>query len=157
PLHNWNLFLGGEALESVAFGDPGEGILTMRKPAFRAQRLYLCLAAIGSVVVVGCMGKTPQHSAQSYLGALKLYNYPAGYQLLSQRDQVDRTMDQFLTEIPLAADVSRDWFKTVLHATDFQVGDAKVEGDKANVTVKVTRPDLALWERTIDATMGPND
>jgi hypothetical protein len=129
----------------------------MRKPGFPALRLYLCLAAIASVLVVGCMGKTPQHSAQSYLEALKLYNYPAAYQLLSHQDQLDRTMDQFLTEVPLAADVSRDWFKTVLHATDYQVGDAKVEGDKANVTVKVTRPDLALWERTIDATMGPND
>ena len=103
------------------------------------------------------MGKTPQHAAQSYLEALKLYNYPAAYQLLSHQDQLDRTMDQFLTQIPLAPDVSRDWFKTVLHATDFQVGDAKVEGDKGNVVVKVTRPDLALWERTINATMGPND
>jgi hypothetical protein len=129
----------------------------MRKPGFPAPRLYLCLAAIASGLVVGCMGRTPQHSAQSYLEALKLYNYPAAYQLLSHQDQLDRTLDQFLTEIPLAAEVSRDWFKTVLHATDFQVGDAKVEGDKANVTVKVTRPDLALWERTIDATMGPND
>lgn len=129
----------------------------MRKPAFPTLRRYLCLAALCSVVVVGCMGKTPQHTAQSYLDALKLYNYPAAYQLLAHQDQLDRTMDQFLTEIPLAADVSRDWFKTVLHATDFQVGEAKVEGDKANVTVKVTRPDLALWERTINATMGPND
>ena len=103
------------------------------------------------------MGKTPQHTAQSYLEALKLYNYPGAYQMLSHQDQLDRTMDQFLTEIPLAPDVTRDWFKTVLHATDFQVGEAKVEGDKANVAVKVTRPDLALWERTIDATMGPND
>jgi hypothetical protein len=129
----------------------------MRKPAFPAPRLYLCLAAIASVVAVGCTGKTPQHTAQSYLESLKLYNYPAAYQLLSHQDQLDRTMDQFLTQIPLAPDVSRDWFKTVLHATDFQVGDAKVEGDKGNVVVKVTRPDLALWERTINATMGPND
>lgn len=129
----------------------------MRKPAFPAPRLCLCLAAIASVVVVGCTGKTPQHTAQSYLEALKLYNYPAAYQLLSHQDQLDRTMDQFLTQIPLAPDVSRDWFKTVLHATDFQIGDAKVEGDKGDVVVKVTRPDLALWERTINATMGPND
>ncbi len=28
-----------------------------------------------------------------------------------------------------------------------------MDGDKAIVTVKVTRPDLALWERTIDATI----
>ncbi len=103
------------------------------------------------------MGHTPQRAAEGYVGALKLYNYPACYEALSHQDQVDVTMEQFLTEIPLAPDVSRDWFKTILHAVDFQVGDAKVEGDKANVVVHVTRPDLPLWERTIDATIGPND
>jgi len=128
----------------------------MIKPAFLAKRPYLCLI-LCAAMAAGCMGKTPQRTAQSYLDDLKLYNYPAAYQLLSHQDQIDRTMDQFLTEIPLAPDVSRDWFKTVLHAVEYQVGDATVQGDKANVVIKVTRPDLALWERTIDATMGPND
>jgi len=108
-------------------------------------------------LIAGCMGHTPQRAAGNYVDALKLYNYPACYAALSHQDQVDRTMDQFLTEIPLAPDVSRDWFKTILHAVDFGVGDAKVEGDKANVTIHVTRPDLPLWERTIDATLGAND
>ncbi len=129
----------------------------MIKPAFLAKRRLVGLAAICAALAAGCMGKTPQHTAQSYLDDLKLYNYPGAYQLLSHQDQVDRTMDQFLTEIPLAPDVSRDWFKTILHAVDYQVGDAKIEGDKANVTIKITRPDLALWERTIDANLGPND
>ncbi len=113
--------------------------------------------ALCAALIAGCMGHTPQRAAEGYVGALKLYNYPACYEALSHQDQVDVTMEQFLTEIPLAPDVSRDWFKTILHAVDFQVGDAKVEGDKANVVVHVTRPDLPLWERTIDATIGPND
>src|ERR1700693_3018463 len=76
---------------------------------------------------------------------------------MSHQDQIDRTMDQFLTNRPLAPDVSRDWFKGILGAQEFEIGDAKQEGDsKAVVTVKVTRPDLALWERTIDATVDPN-
>jgi hypothetical protein len=60
-------------------------------------------------------------------------------------------MDQFLTEIPMAPDVSKDWFKGILLKYDYKVGDAKIDGDKAIVTVSVTQPDLALWERTVDA------
>ncbi len=108
-------------------------------------------------MIAGCMGHTPQRAAENYLDALKLFNYPACYQALSHQDQVDRTMDQFLGQIPLAPDVSKDWFKTILHAVTFEVGDTKVDGDKADVVIHVTRPDLPLWERTIDATQGPND
>src|SRR5260370_16402417 len=51
----------------------------------------------------------------------------------------------------MAPDVSKDWFKAVLRTYDYKVGDAKTENEKAIVTVSVTRPDLALWERTVDA------
>src|SRR5260370_10907688 len=60
-------------------------------------------------------------------------------------------MDQCLTEIPMAPDVSKDWFKGILRTYDYKVGDAKTDGDKAIVTVSVTRPDFGLWERTVDA------
>jgi hypothetical protein len=113
------------------------------------------LAVIAIASAAACMGKTPERAATNYLNNLKLYNYPACYGMLSHQDQVDRTIDQFLTEIPLAPDVSRDWFKSVLHAVDYEVGGSKTVGDKTVVTVKVTRPALALWERTIDATLGP--
>jgi hypothetical protein len=129
----------------------------MIKPAFLAKRLLFCVAVACTALAAGCTGKTPEHSAQTYIDDLQLNNYLAAYQMLTHQDQVDRTMDQFLTEIPLAPDVNRDWFKAVLRAVEFQVGEAKTEGDKANVMVKVVRPDLALWERTIDANVGPND
>jgi tetratricopeptide (TPR) repeat protein len=119
-----------------------------------ARGAMLMAAAICALFTAGCQGRTPQRAADTYLGNLKLYNYPAAYQALSHQDQVDRTIDQFLTEIPMAPDVSKDWFKAVLRAYDYKVGDSKTVDDKAIVTVTVSRPDLALWERTIDASLG---
>ncbi len=117
----------------------------------------MAVALIGAATLAGCSGGGPAKSAQTYTENLKLFNYPACYQALSHQDQVDRTLDQFLTNIPLAPDVSREWFKAILGAQEFTIGDVKQEGDaKGVVTVKVTRPDLALWERTIDATVDPN-
>ncbi|HEY6418957.1 MAG TPA: hypothetical protein VIX59_08140, partial [Candidatus Binataceae bacterium] len=116
----------------------------------RRGRVF-AVAALVAAVATGCAGKTPQNAAFNYINNLKMYNYPVIYQMLSHQDQVDRTIDQFLTEIPLAPDVSRDWFKSVLRSVNYEVGDVKMDGDKAIVTVKVTRPDLALWERTVDA------
>ena len=107
--------------------------------------------SICAFFAAACQGNTPQRAADTYLSNLKLYNYPAAYQALSHQDQVDRTIDQFLTEIPMAPDVNKDWFKAVLRAYDYKVGDSKTEGDKAIVTVSVTQPDLALWERTVDS------
>jgi tetratricopeptide (TPR) repeat protein len=123
---------------------------TIRIPARGAM---LMAAAICALFTAGCQGHTPRRAADNYLNNLKLYNYPAAYQALSHQDQVDRTIDQFLTEIPMAPDVSKDWFKAVLRAYDYKVGDSKTVDDKAIVTVTVTRPDLALWERTIDASI----
>jgi hypothetical protein len=126
----------------------GTSMTTLR---INTSRAMLAAVAVCAIFAAGCQGKTPQRAANNYLDNLKLYNYPAVYQSLSHQDQVDRTMDQFLGEIPMAPDVSKDWFKGVLRTYDYKVGDAKVDGDKAVVTVTVTRPDLALWERTIDA------
>jgi hypothetical protein len=118
---------------------------------FQAKSAMLAAVAVSALVLAGCQGHTPQAAADNYLTNLKLYNYPATYMALTHQDQVDRTMDQFLTEIPMAPDVSKDWFKGILRTYDYKVGDAKIDGDKAVVTVKVTAPDLALWERTVDA------
>jgi tetratricopeptide (TPR) repeat protein len=117
----------------------------------QAKGAMLAAMAVCAFLMAGCQGHTPQAAAENYLSNLKLYNYPATYEALSHQDQVDRTMDQFLSEIPMAPDVSKDWFKGILRTYDYKVGDAKIDGDKAVVTVTVTAPDLALWERTIDA------
>ena len=123
----------------------------MTKIKISGRRAMLAALAVCTIFAAGCGGHSPQGAADTYLNNLKLYNYPAVYQALSHQDQVDRTMDQFLEEIPMAPDVSKDWFKGILRTYDFKVGDSKIDGDKGVVTVSVTRPDLALWERTIDA------
>jgi len=119
----------------------------------QAKSAMLVAAVVCTFLVAGCQGHTPQRAAETYLSNLKLYNYPACYEALSHQDQLDRTMDQFLGEIPMAPDVSKDWFKGVVRTYDYKVGDSKTDGDKAIVTVSVTRPDLALWERTVDASI----
>jgi len=123
----------------------------MTKTRIKARSAMLMAVTTCALFAAACQGHTPQRAADTYLSNLKLYNYPAAYQELSHQDQVDRTIDQFLTEIPMAPDVNKDWFKAVLRAYDYKVGDSKTEGDKAIVTVSVTRPDLALWERTVDS------
>jgi hypothetical protein len=125
----------------------------MTKIRIQAKGAMLAAAMVCAFFAAGCQGHTPQSAASDYLNNLKLYNYPAAYQAMTHEDQVDRTMDQFLEEIPMAPDVSRDWFKGILRTYDYKVGDAKVDGDNAVVTVSVTRPDLALWERTVDASL----
>src|SRR5271167_2163016 len=117
----------------------------------QAKGAMLTAVAVCAFLLAGCQGHSPQRAADTYLSNLKFYNYPACYEAMTHQDQVDRTMDQFLTEIPMAPDVSKDWFKGILRTYDYKVGDAKIDGDKAIVTVSVTQPDLALWERTVDA------
>src|SRR5271163_977908 len=128
-----------------------EEISTMTKIRIQAKGVMLAAVTVCALMVAGCQGHTPQAAADNYLTNLKLYNYPFTYQAMTHQDQVDRAMDQFLTEIPMAPDVSKDWFKGILRAYDYKVGDVKMDGDKAIVTVTVTQPDLALWERTVDA------
>ena len=77
----------------------------------QAKRATLAAIVCLAFLVAGCQGHTPERAANDYLANLKLYNYPAAYQALSHQDQVDRSIDQFLTEIPMAPDVSKDWFK----------------------------------------------
>ncbi len=125
----------------------------MTMSRIQAKGAMLAAGVVCAFLMAGCQGHTPQSAAQTYLSNLKLYNYPACYQALSHQDQLDRTMDQFLVEIPMAPEVSRDWFKGVLRTYDYKVGDSKTDGGKAIVTVSVTRPDLALWERTVDASL----
>ncbi|HYL57250.1 MAG TPA: hypothetical protein VEU51_00165 [Candidatus Acidoferrales bacterium] len=127
----------------------------MTMKSIQARGAALAAAVMIAIVASGCGGHTPQKAADNYLSNLKLFNYPACYQALSHQDQLDRTIDQFLSEVPMAPDVSKDWFKGILRTYDYKIGDAKTEGDKSVVTVTVTQPDLALWERTAYATATP--
>ncbi len=129
--------------------------MIMTKPAHRPKLRVLVAAAMVCAIALGCAGKTPENAANEYLNDLKLFNYPACYQMVSHSDQMDRSIEDFLKQIPLAPDVTAEWFKSVTHAIVFEVGQSRMEGDKAIVTIKVTRPDLPLWERTVDTQERP--
>jgi hypothetical protein len=105
--------------------------------------------------IVGCTREPPQLAAANYLQSLKDHDYLACYRMLSREDKAQRTFDQFLTEIPLAPDVGRRWFKAVLRRTRYKVANDIVR-EKMNVIVpvKVKAPNLQLWERTLDAIAG---
>ncbi|HUO06075.1 MAG TPA: hypothetical protein VMU16_12835 [Candidatus Binataceae bacterium] len=122
-----------------------------RTATFSGRNLLIACAAIFAVVAGGCGSHSSEGAANEYLKNLKLYNYRFCYEALSHQDQLDRTLDQFLSEIPMAPDVSKDWFKGVLRGYNYKIGDSHEEGDKTIVKVTITQPDLALWERTIDA------
>jgi hypothetical protein len=124
-----------------------------------AGRTVLALSAIIWVVLTlaGCSRNQPHGIAQRYIEYLQQFNYPAAYYLLAQRDHTDRTLREFLTEIPLAPDVSPLWFRPILHTMHYELGPEhrNSDGVSAVVPVRVTMPDLPLWERTLDAA-GPD-
>lgn len=74
--------------------------------------------------------------------------------MLADQDRKDRTLAEFLTEIPLAPDVGPALFRPVLRTIGLDLGDAHRDGGSADLSIKVTAPDLTLWERTLDATAG---
>ena len=122
----------------------------------RASRL-LALALLSAAALLGGCGQSPQSLATRYLADLQQFNYPACYATLTDQDRAARPLKQFLTEIPVAPDVDPIWFRAILFSTRYEVGAAQVSGELAIVPVKVTMPDLTLWERTIDAKAGPQD
>jgi hypothetical protein len=125
----------------------------LRDGCSRALVLALLSAAL---LLAGC-GQSPQSLATRYLADLQQFNYPACYATLTDEDHAARSLQQFLTEIPLAPDVDPIWFRAILFSTVYEVGQPQINGERAVVPVKVTMPDLTLWERTIDAKAGPQD
>ena len=121
--------------------------------AFRTAVLWLCTLA-GFAAFSGCSRNSPQGTAQRYLDYLQQFNYAGCYGMLSEQDKKDRDLSEFLTAIPMAPDTSPVWFPAVLHSTRYEAGEVHRNGDRAVVTVKVTTPDLPLWERTLDAAAG---
>ena len=109
-----------------------------------------------ALTISGCMDHSPRKVAESYIENLQQFNYAECYNLLSEQDRADRSLQQFLTEIPLGPDVSPIWFRPVLHSTHFELGDEHraADGATAFVPVRVTTVNLPLWERTLAAAAG---
>jgi hypothetical protein len=127
-------------------------------PAPRAAgaRPIALMIAVAALLISGCR-QSPQSLATRYLADLQQFNYPACYATLTDEDRAARPLKQFLTEIPLAPDVDPIWFRAILFSTRYDIGQPQVNGQRAIVPVKITMPDLTLWERTIDAKAGPQD
>jgi hypothetical protein len=119
-------------------------------------RPWLTTLVAGAMMLTGCARRLPHGVAERYLESLRQFDYPACYKLLSDRDRAERVLPEFLTEIPLAPDVSPVWFRGVLHQTRYELGAERrgADGATATVPLRITAPDLPLWERTLDAAAG---
>jgi len=119
---------------------------------WRGWAIALILLA---VLPAGCARRLPQETAQRYLEDLRAADYTSAYSLLCAADRSARTLPEFLTEIPLAPDVSPIWFGPVLRQTQYVLGEAARGGAaSAVVPVKVATPDLPQWERELNLVAG---
>lgn len=125
-----------------------------RSCATELRRGLGAVALAVALVLGGCERNAPRKAAIRYLENLHESNYAACYGMLSDQDRKDRTLAEFLTEIPLAPDVGTAWFHPVLRSVQFDPGDASRDGLNASIPVTITAPDLPLWERTLDASAG---
>lgn len=119
----------------------------------RCRLLGIALAVM-ALAPAGCARRLPHGVAERYLEDLRQFDYPHCYSLLSEADRAARTMPEFLTEIPLAPDVSPVWFRPVLHQTQYVLGEATRDDTSAFVPVRITAPDLPRWERALNQAAG---
>ncbi len=121
-----------------------------------ARLIIAAMIAIAALTFPGCERNSPHGVAHRYLENLHHSNYATCYAMLADKDRKDRSLAEFLTEIPLAPDVGPALFRPVLLSIGFDLGEVDRDGDNADLPIKVTAPDLTLWERTIDAEAGAN-
>jgi len=113
----------------------------------------LAVILVATTALSGCTRRQPHGIAERYLENLQQFNYAECYNLLSQQDRAERSFHEFLTEVPLGPDVSPLWFRPILHVSRYELGPERrnPDGVTADVPVRITVPDLPLWERTLDA------
>ncbi|MGH7907033.1 MAG: hypothetical protein ACREP6_10425 [Candidatus Binataceae bacterium] len=119
---------------------------------WRGAALYLGCALLLS----GCMGRSPRTIANQYVSALKKNQYSVCYAMLAEADRKATPLKHFVADMPLTPDVTPAWFESVLAASQYSVGNARRHGDRAHVPVRITTPDLPLFERTVEASVGPD-
>jgi hypothetical protein len=117
-------------------------------------RPYVIVLTILSLGPAGCYRHLPQGVAERYIENLQQYDYSGCYSLLVAADRKARSLPEFLTEIPLAPDVSPVWFRPVLHHTRFVLGEGVRNNTSAFVPVRITTPDLPRWELALNEAAG---
>jgi hypothetical protein len=120
------------------------------------MRLRSCVIVIAilSLTLAGCFRHLPQGVAERYVEDLQQYDYSGCYSLLIAADRKARSLPEFLTEIPLAPDVSPVWFRQVLRHTQFVLGEGIRSDTSEVVPVRITTPDLPRWERALNEAAG---
>ncbi len=109
-----------------------------------------------ATLCAACTWQSPRTVAQDYLTALEEHHYEQCYAMLTEDDRKAYPLDRFLAMVPLAPDVTRRWFRPVLKATSFEVGEPTGQGLRRTIPINVKAPDLARFQRIIDATVGPD-
>jgi hypothetical protein len=118
------------------------------------RMVFVTMLAIAAPMLSACQRNSPNAVVHRYLESLQHSNYARCYSMLADQDRKDRTLAEFLTEIPLAPDVGPALFGPVLRNIRFVPGQVQLDADHAFAAITVTAPDLPLWERTIDAATG---
>ena len=119
----------------------------------------LCVAALAIVAANlcgACTWQSPRTVAQDYLTALQEHRYKQCYAMLTDDDRKACPLERFLATVPLAPEVTRRWFRPALKATSFEIGEPVGQGLRRITPIKVKTPDLPLFERIINATVGPD-
>ncbi|MGO9062216.1 MAG: hypothetical protein ACLQU2_33365 [Candidatus Binataceae bacterium] len=124
----------------------------------RTFRTPVATAILALLLIAGCAkpppaapGPDPKAAARTYLAALKIGDYQTCYEMLADHDRDHHSLDQFLSEIPMAPNVERRWFGQIENATEYQVGMPFSHGAEMIVPVNVTTPNLVIWERMLGA------
>jgi len=127
----------------------------------RALRAPVATLIALLLLVAGCAkpppaapGPDPKAAARTYLAALKIGDYQTCYQMLAKRDRDHSSLDEFLSDIPMAPSVERRWFAPIENATEYQVRRPFSRGAEMIVPVNITTPNLVIWERMLSA---PNE
>jgi hypothetical protein len=117
-------------------------------------RSWLIAPLLLTLACTGCARRAPHGIAERYIEALRAADYRSCYSLLTEQDRAARSFPEFLTEIPLAPDVSPVWFRPILQQTQYSLGDTTRDDATAIVPVKIVTPDLPGWERILDQHAG---
>ena len=94
-------------------------------------------------------GPDPKAAAETYLAALKAADYQTCYRMLAESDLLHGSLDEFLSNVPMAPNADRLWFRRLESATQYKVGPPRNRGSEAIVPVNVTTPNLVSWERML--------
>jgi hypothetical protein len=109
---------------------------------------------VALLVAMGCAkppppGPDPKAAAETYLAALKAGDYQTCYRMLAESDLLHGSLDEFLSNVPMAPNADRLWFRRLESATHYRVGTARHRGGEVIVPVTVTTPNLVPWERML--------